>query len=162
MQDLNQLQGHSFQEGLFYLGLSTEDFNYVNDDGIKEVSYEITDIDCDNNVTVYLITFTITEEVENINDEDEIEANLSVNPDTFDYVGYWHFVELCAMKHIATIKSEEEFKIYLKGTQLVTEDEKEIPDGNFEHKPTDQECVERVYNSYDGDSFEIIDCIEYN
>lgn len=94
MQDLQTLIGQSFQSGIFYLGLSTSDFNFVHDDERYELSYEHTDMNCDNEATVYLITFTITEDVKNEGDEDTIQANFFVNPDTFDYAGYWHFVEV--------------------------------------------------------------------
>lgn len=94
MQDLKQLVGNSFQEGIYYLGLSTDAFNFVCDDGRCELSYEHTDMNCENEATVYLITFTITEKVENEGEEDIIEANYFVNPETFNYAGYWHFEEV--------------------------------------------------------------------
>ena len=92
MQDLNTLIGQSFQSGVLYLGLSVSDFNFVHDDDRYELSYEHTQMVGEGETTEYLITFTITESIEG--SEDEIESNFFVNPDTFNYAGYWHFEEV--------------------------------------------------------------------
>jgi hypothetical protein len=91
MQDLQTLIGQSFQSGVSCLGLSVSDFYFVHDDGRYELNYEHTQMVGEGDTTDYLITFTITESVD---DEDEIESNFFVNPDTFNYAGYWHFEEL--------------------------------------------------------------------
>jgi hypothetical protein len=94
MQDLNQLIGKTFQEGIYFLGLNADTFNFVYENEICEVNYEHTDMNCDNEATIYIITFTLTEKIKNEGDEDTIEANFFINPETFNYAGYWHFEEV--------------------------------------------------------------------
>lgn len=86
--DLRELKGKTFLEGVEFLGLKAEDFEInigeYNNGTMVDIDYTLTQTDCFNEEEKFLVTFTLSEGLE----EEYLEEDLYVKK------GYWHFEEI--------------------------------------------------------------------
>ena len=71
-------------------------------------------------------------------------------------------------KYLATVINQEggpTFELVLRGLQMFAVGKlwlTEVPDGNFERRPTNRDLVERIYALFDSPEWEIADCFTFN